>query len=84
MMAAMCKEFYVAAVPHEHGGYLCGNGQPRWREQTQMGEPGQWKKTSHCEVVKKKKKWGKHTFLPFGVPVAWIGGRTQIQHLCRE
>lgn len=46
---------------------VMGNRQP-WRRQRHLGEPELWKKTGHCDIVK---KWG-NTFLPFGFLVAWI------------
>lgn len=66
-LAAMCKEFIwrlrlLCVMNMVVISAVMGNRQPWWREQSHLGEPEQWKKTGHCDVVKMRKHissiWG--------------------------
>lgn len=49
-------------------------------QQNQMSEPGQWNKTSHCDVV----KTGKTHFFHLGLLRFGAGRDVQVQHLRYE
>ena len=57
----------ASPVCHEHGGYLCGNG-----EQNRTKTSGWTGAVEENGPLWCSKKPGEHTFLPFGFPVAWI------------